>query len=569
MLRVLRAFTWMRWRVLMNSLERTGTRDTLERLSLAAEQIGPLIAMGLMAPSALGLALLGGYAGYALVTAPEVLAFNAVRVLLGIATGFCVLGPIMMPSMERTSAVRLLLLPIPRPTLYLAQASVALSDPWILLSIPLLLGVAVGLAISGALVASLVAIAASVLLLLTLLGLSALGAFVLHLLVRDRRRGELVTLIVIMVLPMIGLLPSVLGPSGTRTERRAERQARAERLARGEGTRTERVMQAAGRAYTVLPSELAGRGIRYAVSDNAGAAMIPLGALAVTGGVFHLLAFTAFRRLLASPGTTSRRQAVADTPARRVRLPGLNRTEAAVALAQLRLALRTPRGQSILISPLIVFAMLGVLMVRQRQMDFGGWLSGGLGLASFGAAVCLLAILPFSVNQFAIDRAGLTLALLSPIDNREYLIGKAAGNALIAGLPTALCILIALVLFRDGSPAYWLGLIPALVATYAIGAPAAAALSAMLPRRVDLNSMGRGSNAHGLAAFAGMLVLAASALPSAVLTAIAIGVVKMPALAPVLLLAWCVVSLIVSRLLFGVVAKVFETRRENLALVTK
>jgi hypothetical protein len=30
-----------------------------------------------------------------------------------------------------------------------------------------------------------------------------------------------------------------------------------------------------------------------------------------------------------------------------------------------------------------------------------------------------------------------------------------------------------------------------------------------------------------------------------------------------------VVSLIVSRLLFGVVAKVFETRRENLALVTK
>ena len=36
MLRILRAFAWMRWRVLINSLERNSSRDTLERLSLAA-----------------------------------------------------------------------------------------------------------------------------------------------------------------------------------------------------------------------------------------------------------------------------------------------------------------------------------------------------------------------------------------------------------------------------------------------------------------------------------------------------------------------------------------------------
>jgi len=34
---ILRAFVWMRWRVLMNSLERTGARDRLERFSVAIE----------------------------------------------------------------------------------------------------------------------------------------------------------------------------------------------------------------------------------------------------------------------------------------------------------------------------------------------------------------------------------------------------------------------------------------------------------------------------------------------------------------------------------------------------
>ena len=38
MLRILRAFAWMRWRALMNALERTSARDTLERFSLAVDK---------------------------------------------------------------------------------------------------------------------------------------------------------------------------------------------------------------------------------------------------------------------------------------------------------------------------------------------------------------------------------------------------------------------------------------------------------------------------------------------------------------------------------------------------
>ena len=64
MIRTLRAFAWMRWRVLLNSLERTGARDQLERFSLAIDKLGPIIATILLVPSALGLAGLSAYAGY-------------------------------------------------------------------------------------------------------------------------------------------------------------------------------------------------------------------------------------------------------------------------------------------------------------------------------------------------------------------------------------------------------------------------------------------------------------------------------------------------------------------------
>ena len=37
MLTTMRAFAWLRWRMFINSLERTGSRDMLERFSLAIE----------------------------------------------------------------------------------------------------------------------------------------------------------------------------------------------------------------------------------------------------------------------------------------------------------------------------------------------------------------------------------------------------------------------------------------------------------------------------------------------------------------------------------------------------
>ena len=120
MIRILRAFVWLRWRTLLNSLERRSSRDTLERFSIAVEQLAPTIAAIVLLPSMIGLAGLAGYAGWTLARGePQGFIFEAVRFLLLAACALAVAGPIMLPGGDRTNAVRLLLLPIPRGVLYL------------------------------------------------------------------------------------------------------------------------------------------------------------------------------------------------------------------------------------------------------------------------------------------------------------------------------------------------------------------------------------------------------------------------------------------------------------------
>jgi hypothetical protein len=569
MWRTLRAFAWMRWRVLMNTLERTGARDTVERLSLAIEQIGPIIALALLVPSALGLAALGAYAGYWLPVADDVAAFRVIVFLLFIACGFCLVGPLLMPSMDRANAVRLLLLPISPRTLYVAQSASALSDPWTLLALTIAIGVPVGLVAAGAIGAAAAALLAGALLVLVLAGLSTLSAFVLHLIVRDRRRGELVTLIVIVILPLIGLFPGLLNGPVAGERGHEERRARVERRARGEKTAMEHVIAVGRHAYPWLPPELYAGAARASARRDVAAAAGAVVGLGASAAILHALGLLTFRRLLDSPDASSRRQPTRVTGSWRARIPGISRAAMAVAQAQLRLTLRTPRGRSMLLSPLIVFALFAILLRRNLEgVDFGLIsVASGLGLATLGAAGCLLSVLPFAMNQFAIDRAGLTLALLSPLDYRALLVGKAVGNGVVIAASALLCMFVAYTFFPSGDLALWISIPLALAATYILAAPGAAALSALFPRAVDLNSIGRGSNAHGAAGLIGLLLFVAAGAPSVLLTLVATVILQRPALAPVLLLTWCAVVLVVSRALFRAAAALFDKRRENLAMV--
>jgi len=570
MFRILRAFAWMRWRVLLNSVERTGARDTLERLSLAVEQIGPLIALALLAPSVVGLAGLGGYAGYGLAMGGPVMTFEALRFLLFAACGFAVVGPLLLPSMEPTALVRLLLLPIPRRTLYAAQTAGGLSEPWVIISLPIVLSIPVGLAIGGAWLAATVSLLAALALVLCLVGLSTLSTLLLHLVVRDRRRGELLALLFIVLVPAIALMPGLVmsSPGRAAGPESPAGPAKTEHRRRSPTPTPAWVARTAGVARALVPSELFVRVTRSSARHEADGAVVPLFVLGTSGAVLHALGMLTFARLLGSPSAGAPRRPASRAGPASVRLPFLSRASAAVAQAQLRLVIRTPRGRSILLSPFVVFVLFAIVMQRQGRMELGVLdLTSGLNLATFGAAVCLLAVLPFAMNQFAIDRSGLTLALLSPLATRELLAGKAVGNGLIAAGPAILVVLVAFVLFPGGSPALWLSLPPAIVATYLLAAPGAATLSTLFPRTVDLNSVGRGSNPHGVANLLGLLVFLTAGLPSVLIVVVTAGLVHLPSLTPILMLAWCGVALFLSRLLFKGVAVLFDKRRENVGMV--
>ncbi len=563
MFSILRAFAWLRWRMLINSLENTTARDTIERFSIAIEKLGPIMAAVLMVPSALILAAGAVASGLALARGDQhSLFFAAARYLLFIVPIVSIFGPLLLPAADRTNPIRLLLLPISRSTLYVAQSSSAFGDIWVLLMLPIVLFVPVGLLAGAAVVAALVSLVAGLLLVLVIVGITSLATSVLHLLVRNRRRGELLALLFIVLIPAASMLPGLL--NGLRHVPGAAEQASPISSKLPQWVKTAGV-----RAFALYPPEVYARSTRSAAAGDVATAGAGLVALTAAGLVIHGLAMGAFAKVLESPGSTGARRAVPTRAAWSRKLPGLSSGASAVALAQLRLALRTPRGRSIVLSPVVVTAIFAFV----ARNPLGSLTSGpfafdtGLSIAGFASFVGLLAVLPIAMNQFAIDNAGLTLALLSPLSDREYLSGKAVGNGLIAALPISLSFLAALLLLPGGSTALWLSIPLALLSSYFLVAPVAATLSALFPRVVDLNSIGRGSNAHGLAALLGMIGFVASTLPAVLIAFGASGWLHNTAFTPLLLVLWCIVSYAIGQLLFIPARRIFAKRRENLAML--
>jgi hypothetical protein len=559
MTRIFRAFVWMRFRVLINSLERTSARDTLERFSVATEKLGPIVALALLIPSSLVLFVLGITTGFALAQSTSALTLVIVRYFLLLVLFLTVLGPIIMPLRDTGSVVRYLLLPIPRFDLYLAQMAGGLADPWILLVIPVvLLGIPIGLAVGLNFVAAAIAFVAAIAFLLFLTAVTSFASSIIHLLLRDRRRGDLVMLFVIFLIPVMGVLPQLMiheerGPGGRRLTR-AERRA----------LPPSPTAQAVLRLAPYLPSEMYRRTAAGAVGSPVDAA-IPLVELAGVAILAQAAAFAAYRRVLDMPVSLGMRRAGSFGGLWDRVVPGLSPAASAVALTQLRLALRTPRGRASMMTPLLMPLLLGAVIARRGSLTIPG-IEGeaGLALAAIGVFASVLALLPISMNQFAIDRAGFTRQMLSPISIRELLTGKAVGNALIAAMPASICFVLALAIFRGSHPSLWLGLIFAGVATFALLAPVAAALSAIFPKSVDLNSIGNNSNAHQAAGLLGMLAFAVSAAGPVLLTFVGLQLHRLE-LVTLFLLGWAAVALVVSNLLFIPVRRLVASRCETLA----
>ncbi|MBI2221296.1 MAG: hypothetical protein HYU53_08815 [Acidobacteria bacterium] len=559
-LRILRALAWLRWRVLINTITRSGARDIIERVSRTAESLLPIAIAVLLTPAAVGLAVFGVWTGWSLTGDPLQSAFplQVMRWTLAVALLLTLMGPILLSTgAQAAGLIRLMLLPIPARTLYFAHTVSGLSDPWVFLSVPLLAGVAVGGAVRGTALPALAALAAGVAFLLLLLGIASLSSATLQLIVRDRRRAESLVLVGLVFVVVVSLLPSAFIPKDA-GRRRGPRH-------RGEvGLAVPGWMQT---TVAAIPSEIYVRAMREAAMGRGDATAARCAGLLIWAALAHGLTWPVYQRMLRTPASSGRARRIAGHGGFAT-VPLAGPRTSAVAVSFVRLALRTPRGRAIVLMPIVMLAVFTVLfVVRDNAIPIGPVnIGAGYSLGIFGIVLALLAIAPFAFNQFAVDGAGLTLEFLSPISPRELLYGKAAGGALIAAVPCALSLAVG-----AGTGAHsavlWSAVIFGALAAYVVLSPVAAILSLLFPRGVDLSSVGNAGNAHQAAGLLGVLAFVVSCAPPAAIAAFALRALDSPAAAAALLAAWLPVATALAYAGFTLAERLMEARRENLLMV--
>jgi hypothetical protein len=555
--------------MIMRSLARGRRRDLLERFSIALETIAPLVAVIMIVPAGVGLGLLGFVAGYWVGQPAGTTVGGIVQFVLLFACGFAVFSPLVFPASAQASGqLRLLLLPIPRGVLYAVQTLGVLADPWIAIIVPLFIGVPIGLAAAGRMSAALISMGGGVLMLGLILGLAMLSTAVLQLVLRNRRRGERAMVAVMLLIIATSMLPSFVLPSleERRERRRVERSADGRR-ARGADARTARFASAVAIA---LPPAYYMRAARTAASGRLAAASGWMAALALAAAALHVAGWFTYNRLLETPATSGMR--LTRDRARSVmrRVPGLTAGASAVAWAFIRLVLRTPRGKMAVFGSILTVPFFSVMLMRSGDVPilFAAF-SPGVSLAMIGLVITLLSLSPIALNQFASDGAGLTLECLSPITERDVLVGKAAGGAMVLAIPGIFVMIVAAIMSPSVSPWLWTALALGGISAYFLMVPVNAILSAILPRKVNLSSIGRDSNAHQGANLLGFIGILLAAAPAGLATSAGIFWLDSARAAALLAAAWAAVSFGISWLALGPVARLVAARKENLLFVAQ
>lgn len=567
-MRLLAIFARLRWRLLVNGLRGGKKRDGLERLSRTFALVVPaliaLFALALAAGAGV-LAFLGAREVATQEWAPGGFLLGVRLVLFGLLT-MLVLVPVGGGHGSFTGHARLLVLPIPRRVLFAVEALASLADPWTAFALPGLVCIAAGFASAGGYATALVATGAGIAMMLVLAGTGSLFAFLAAWLMRDRRRGEIVTLIVVVAVSCFALVPAMLGKT-------VEVRVREERV---DAKRHHKVtidgFDGNLPAWSgLVPSELYASALRSSVDERPRDAWLAALGLLGEAMVLGALASRVHARLLhASASGSRRRRAVADALAS-PRIPGLSHAASAVAWAQARTALRSVRGRVAVLMPGPLVLIFGVLAKRMPEELPGGEAFGAHGHILLGAGLMfsLYALLALLANLFASDRAGLTLQFLAPISEADLVRGKSVGCGLVFMVNATACTLCALAVAPGGSPFLWITVLLGGFATYALLCPLGVVLSAYFPVASDLSKTGSGGNPHGFAFFLGTVAVFVASAPAGAVLSIVGGVMKSPALAALLTLVWTGVAFALAVMLAAPVARAVAERRENLALVAQ
>lgn len=557
MIRQLRAFAWLRWRLLLNGVRGARRRDTLEQISRMLALVAPLAIVVLSLGSVIALAIGGYLAGHALATGAD---FSDIVLLIVRAALFgqlvvVVFMPLGIGSQSSSRYSRLLLLPIHRRVLHLVEVLSGIADPWIFVMLPGLFMLVAGLAVGGALAAVPTMLLAGAGLVAVLLSLSAVVSFLTSWVMRDRRRAEWTTLLFVVGISVAGLLPHMLGTDFARRNR----DATAEERPRMSVARMEDVLPAWTRA---LPSEMYGRALSANTQTTAAAWVAGLWVQAL--GVY-LLSGLIHRRLLYVSEGQARRRADA-TLITLPRVPMLSAGASAVAVVQFRTGLKSVRGR---LAVLLPGPMIGLLaLVLARAPEEAPWIAAipSYGHLVFGASLIfsIYALQAFLMNQFASDRAGLTLQMLLPVSVKELVWGKAVGMFGMFIAAAMLSLLVTVLATGGGSPVLWLSVIFAGVATFFTLTPAAAVMSAIFPVASDLSKTGSGGNPHGAAILVGTFLVLIAAAPPGLILLLGPQVSDLATLGASVVWAAIVVALVFP--LLSLAARIVAARRENLYL---
>lgn len=559
MIRQLRAFAWLRWRLLLNGVRGARRRDTLEQISRVLALVAPAAIVVLSLGSIIALGFGGYLAGHTLARQSDIsdIVLLVVRAALAAQLVVVVCMPLGISSQSSSRYARLLLLPIHRRVLHLVEVLSGIADPWIFVMAPGLFLLVAGLAMGGALSAVPVMLVAGGGLLAVLLSLSAVVSFLTSWVMRDRRRAEWTTLLFVVGISVAGLLPHMVGTDLARRNRDAAAEGR-ERPGF-----TVASVEAALPVWTrALPSEMYGRALS---ARTPGMGMAWAAGLWGQALFVYLLSGLIHRRLLYASEGQARRRADATLVAL-PRVPLLSSAASAVAVVQFRTGLKSVRGR---LAVLLPGPMMGLLaLVLSRAPDEAPWIAAipDYGHLVFGASLifAIYALQPFLMNQFASDRAGLTLQMLMPVSARELVWGKAVGMFGMFVAAALLSMLVTLVATGGGAPLLWLSVVVAGAATYFTLTPIAAVTSAMFPVASDLSKTGSGGNPHGAAMLVGTFLVLIAAAPPGLILLLGPRISDLATLGASV--AWAALVIAVVFPLLSLASRMVTARRENMYL---
>lgn len=567
MSRFLRAWAWVRWRTFMNAIERSERADRLARFSRALEALGPVIVAVMMIPSALIAMALGAATGYGLgAGAPWAMPLvHALRIVLFLVIALTVMAPLMLPSGRGLASLpRLLLLPVSHKSLFAGELAGGFAEPWTLLAALAALMVPVGALAAGNLTLALAALAAAVALIGALIALGTLFGALLHVLMRDRKRGEWIIVLFFTLVPLAAMTPAML--AGSSASQRGDEWEDA-----FEARMAVMLEHPATGALAVLPGELFAAAAARTAGVSPGSILLPLGILGGMAAGATAAAWRIWQHTIDRGGIARGRSARASAASGAASSLRMMRTPArAIAFSFLQHVLRTARGRTIVLPSLVITVVFAGLVATQGGFKFGAIpLRDGFSVAVFGVMMSLLSIVQIWMNQFAIDKAGLTMLCVQPLTGAQILRGKMLGAAMLLGGLAALPITAGLLIGATVHPALWLVLAGGLVAAFLTLAPAAILLSAVFPKHVDMSSIGQKSNAHPAAGLLGGLLIFASVAPAVGAGILGFKVLESPLAAVGLVGLWLLIALVIHALLWKAGVATFENRRESLMAVAR